>query len=673
MFKKQFLKKKTFRFKRFEKKSYSAYNSMHKAVTIGVVSIMTLATSAEKTANAQTVNTDSVAMYSTLETVTIEDELTTPINQAGKVVTVITRQEIENLKPQSVAELLDYAAGIDVQTRGGHGVQSDISLRGGNFDQTAVLLNGINITNPHTGHYSLDIPVNISDIEKIEIIKGPTAIIYGASAFSGGINIITKKSVNQALDVTLEAGEHGFFNTEVSGAKRYKNVENYLSLGLKNSEGYIANSDYNIYNVLYQNRVNLKDNDKLDFQIGYNRKDYGANTFYSAKFPNQHEKTSSFLTSLKGIFNIAENFSVIPSAYYNLHTDEFELIKDVSTPNYHKSNTLGNNMAFVYTYNNFKLNFGSDVRYEEILSSVLGEPCLLHGEHYDHQKDRINFSYFVQGNYNYKNLLVTVGLMSFQNTSFNQDIFTVYPSVNLNYSLNRNWEVYAAFNTSSRLPSFTELYYSDAVHTPNPSLKQEKSTSWELGAKNRNRIAVTSLNIYYMQGKDMIDWMKESATDDKWQSRNINNLNKYGFDFDSKIFLSEVFTFLNGGTTLNLTYCFMHQEQGDIDYISSYALNYLKHKATAKLTVPIVKNLTFNTAMRYQVREGSYIKYENTIAGEETTYDPFFTMDCNVNYKYKKFDFYINCTNIFNKEYFDIGNIPQAGRWFIGGVKFSIM
>ncbi|MBR1770342.1 MAG: TonB-dependent receptor [Bacteroidales bacterium] len=663
---------KTFRFKRFEKKNYSAYNSMHKIVSIGVVSIMTLATSVNKTSNAQTVNTDSVAMYGTLQEVIVNDELASPMNQEGKIITVITTQDIENLKPQSIAELLSYATTIDIQTRGGHGVQSDISIRGGNFDQTAILLNGINITNPHTGHYSLDIPVNISDIERIEIIKGPSAIIYGAGAFSGGINIITKKNINQELNITIEGGEHGFFNGEIAGAKTYKNIENYLSLGAKTSNGYIANSEYNIFNALYQNRINLANNNKLDFQIGYNKKDYGANTFYSAKYPNQYEKTSSFITSLKGIFNLCDNFSIVPSAYYTLHTDEFELIKDVSNPNYHLSNVFGNNVSFAYTYKNFRLNFGSDVRYEEILSSVLGDIWPLHGEHYNHHKDRINFSYFVQGNYSYKNLLLTLGVMTFQNTSFHQGILDFYPSINVNYSFNRNWEIYAAYNTSSRLPSFTELYYSDAVHAANPNLKQEKSTDFELGTKNKNHIAITSLNLYYMKGENMIDWMKESASDPLWQSRNINNLNKYGAELDSKIFLAEVMPFLHRASTLRLSYSWMHQEQGKIDYISQYALNYLKHKVTAELSLPLFSKLTLNTAVKYCVREGSYINYENNPSGEETSYDPFFTMDCNLNYSFRQFNFYINCTNILNADYFDIGNIPQPGRWIIGGIKFSI-
>lgn len=672
MNKKQFLKKTSFRFRRFENKSYSAYNSMHKAVTIGVVSIMTLTFANATRTSAQVITSSEGYMAEkTLEGFTLVDDALP--NQIGKVVTIITAQEIENLHAQSVAELLTTIASVDIQTRGAHGIQSDVSLRGGNFDQTAILLDGINISNPHTGHYSMDIPISIQDIERIEIIKGPSAIIYGASAFSGGINIITKKGLKKDISISTEFGEHGFADVEGFGAFKTGNVENYLSLGYKNSEGYIKNSAYDVYNILYRNRVNLRNDNYLAFNLGYNYKDFDANTFYSAKYPNQHEKTSSLLGSVKGLFNLSKNFSFIPSAYYNLHTDEFELIKNSGSANYHQSNVLGNNMAFKYFSNNFSLTFGYDTRYEEILSSVLGEAtAVLHGEHYNHQQDRINFSYFVQGNYFYKSFMASIGLLSFQNTMIKQDIFNVYPSVNLSYRFNSNWEAYASFNTSSRLPSYTELYYKDAVHEANPNLEQEKSISYEGGVNYKNKVLNLNISTYYTQGKNLIDWMKNSATDDKWVCRNINQLNKYGVDISSRFLLDELIQ-LSKNTVLTISYSWMNAERGNNTYISQYIFNYLKHKLNFELSLPILDNFTLNLSGKYCVREGSFVEYVNNVAGEEKEYHPFFTMDANLNYRLNSmFTFFVAATNIFNVDYYDIGNIPQPGRWITAGVKFNL-
>ncbi|MBQ7984748.1 MAG: TonB-dependent receptor, partial [Bacteroidales bacterium] len=609
MFKQKFQIKKAFRFKRFERKNYSAYNSMHKVVTIGVVSVMTLTHSPVTKAVGQQTNTDSLMMYGSLPQVTVSDDAATPVSLAGVVVNVVDKRQIEALKPQSINELLDIVSGVDLQTRGKHGVQADISLRGGNFDQTAVLLNGINITNPHTGHYSMDIPVNISDIERIEILSGPSSLAYGAGAFSGAVNIITKKgslaavdTKKPAVDAEVTAGEHGLWAVETSVAKNFNRHRHSLSLATKNSDGYTKNSAYNIYNALWQSRITMKQEAFLDFQAGFQHKDYDANTFYSAKYPDQHEKTSSFLTSARFAGRIADNFSVNTSAYFTLHTDEFELIKNVSTPNYHKSHVTGNNTVFSYTQKAFNLKFGSDVRWEEILSSVLGEECQTHSTHYNHHKDRVNVSFFALGEYVIKNLTLSLGASTFQNTSFSQSPFSFYPSAALRWEVNRNWQIYAQSKAATRLPSFTELYYSDAVHTPNPSLKQEKSTSWELGAKHLCRFAVTSLNAYYMKGKDMIDWMKFSPQDAKWQSRNINNLNKYGFELNTRVYLNEISSVFSRRTLFDAGYCFMDQQQADNDYISSYALNYLKHKFTFATSFEVYKNLFVSVSGRYCVR-----------------------------------------------------------------------
>lgn len=197
MNRKHFKERPVYRFKRFVRKAYSAFNSMHRIVNIGVVRGCAISFLTVSTITAQT-TTDGQQQQKVLEkeldeVMVTASRIETPINQTAKLVTVITKEQIEQSPVRSIQDLLVYAANIDVVQRGGHGVQADISIRGGSFDQNAVLLNGVNLSNAQTGHYSFDIPINLSDIERIEIIHGPSALIYGSSAFSGGINIITKK------------------------------------------------------------------------------------------------------------------------------------------------------------------------------------------------------------------------------------------------------------------------------------------------------------------------------------------------------------------------------------------------------------------------------------------------------------------------------------------------
>jgi len=198
MIKKQLSTMKAFRFKRFARKSYSVFNSLNKAVTIGVLSGSALmsahAVSVEPVERIMTqLSSDSIPPTELDEVVVTASRVDLPLNLVARQVTVISGRDIERAPVRSIEELLQYVAGVDILQRGPHGVQADISLRGGSFDQTSILLNGINLTSPHTGHYNFDIPVNLSDIERIEIVQGPSSLVYGAGAFAGGINIITKK------------------------------------------------------------------------------------------------------------------------------------------------------------------------------------------------------------------------------------------------------------------------------------------------------------------------------------------------------------------------------------------------------------------------------------------------------------------------------------------------
>ena len=163
--------KETVRFRRFERRNYSAFRSMHKVINIGVVSASTLLFALPANAQAQK-SVEQTQQSASTQVDLDEVEVTASrapiaLNQATKIVTVIPAQEIAAAPVTSIQDLLEYAAGVDVRQRGEGGTQADISIRGGTFDQIAVLLNGINLSNPQTGHYSFDIPVNLSDIERI--------------------------------------------------------------------------------------------------------------------------------------------------------------------------------------------------------------------------------------------------------------------------------------------------------------------------------------------------------------------------------------------------------------------------------------------------------------------------------------------------------------------------
>src|SRR5688572_27153878 len=100
------------------------------------------------------------------------------VNQTGRNITVLNGKLFEQLPVHSLDELLKYVPGVEIQQRGPAGAQSDIVIRGGTFQQVLVLLDGIKINDPVTGHFSSYMPVTPYEIERIEILRGPAAAIY---------------------------------------------------------------------------------------------------------------------------------------------------------------------------------------------------------------------------------------------------------------------------------------------------------------------------------------------------------------------------------------------------------------------------------------------------------------------------------------------------------------
>ena len=244
---------RAFRFRRFARKNFAVFNSLHKMVNIGVVAgyVLLFAAATETAAqNRVSAIRDSIPEQKLEELIVTGSKAELTLNQTAKLVTIITRDEIARQPVESVPDLLKSIVGLDARQRGPNGVLSGIALRGGTFEQTAILLNGANFTNPQTGHYNLDLPINLSDIERIEIIQGPTSLLYGAGAFSGGINIVTKKNSDTGLSLEAKSGMHQLVDINSRQAVKTGTSGHSLSAGYASSAGYIDNSDYQIINTL---------------------------------------------------------------------------------------------------------------------------------------------------------------------------------------------------------------------------------------------------------------------------------------------------------------------------------------------------------------------------------------------------------------------------------------
>ena len=555
-----------FTFKRWGRKAYSLFSVIKKPVRIGVLLAVYTTVTEPEFAFAQTDST-KVSMEYNLDEVEVSAQRAPVVfSQVARIVSVINREEIEAAPVQSIQELLEYALSVDVRQRGVHGVQADISVRGGSFDQTLILLNGINISDPQTGHHALDLPVSLKNIQRIEILEGPAARVFGPNAFSGAINIITSSEGKTNLKLDVAGGQYKLADIDISGNISSEAWNQFAAFNRISSDGYIDNTDFKTWNVFYQTKLDTKPG-KIQFQAGHTNKAFGANSFYTATYPNQFEATKTTFASVR--FETGEKIHLIPSIYWRRHQDRFELFRSESSTwpsfykghNYHLTDVFGSNLNAWFNSRFGKTAFGAEIRTENVWSNVLGKalttPIEVPGEagqFFTKSYSRTTISYFAEHSIYLKNLSVSGGLM----TNWISDLdfgWNIYPGIDASYSLTNHFKIYGSANSTLRMPTFTDLFYNGPTNIGNPDLKPEKSVTYEGGIK-LNYIGFSGhVDVYHRKGKDLIDWVRENETD-KWQTKNLTCINSTGFElsgnfFPEKVWKNDIFI-----TKLGLNYSY---------------------------------------------------------------------------------------------------------------------
>ena len=107
-----------------------------------------------------------------------------------------------------------------------------------------ILLDGVNITDPQTGHHNLNLPVDLESIERVEILKGPAAKSFGPNAFNGAINIITGNSKPDHIRSSVMLGQYGLYKASVNISNTIGDFGHFLSISRMSSDGYIKNTDF---------------------------------------------------------------------------------------------------------------------------------------------------------------------------------------------------------------------------------------------------------------------------------------------------------------------------------------------------------------------------------------------------------------------------------------------
>lgn len=566
----------------------------------------------------------------------------TPVtfSDAARNITVLDSTMLSRLNVSSVADVLKYISSVDVRQRGTDGIQTDISVRGGTFDQTLIVIDGVKVNDPQTGHHNMNIPVVIENIERIEILKGQGTRIFGANAFSGVVNIITKKADTKRINISLNTAQNSTYSASILGQLPAGIFENSVSASYARSNGYKHNTGYNTWNLTGKTAINAEN---INFVLsgGYNYKEFGANSFYGVAYPNQWEKTNTKFVTLAGNYWI-NNFTLNTKAYFREHNDEYllDFMRPSFYKNTHETYVKGIELQAGIQTGAGITSIGGEISEDKIRSSNLG----------NHTREK--YGMFLEHQLIIDSFSLNAGFYAYKYAEIG---WKYWPGFDLSYKLSHNVKVFGSFGKAFRLPTFTDLFYKSPTINGNPLLNHEETTNYEIGTSYSNASLTFNLTGFIKDGKNIIDWIR-SGNSNKWIAENIADIQTKGIETSFDLNLPVLFD-QNVFTNLSFSYTWLDADKNIGEKESRYLLEHLRHQATLILTNKLPLDIIQNTALRYEDR---------------VNYSKNFNIDLNLRRNIENLVLTFSINNLLNTTQTDFAGLPLRGRWFSAGINIEI-
>lgn len=611
-----------------------------------------------------------------LDPVTVTSSITSQqVSRTGRNIISIRGDVFSNLPVNSVDELLRYLPGVEVQMRGPMGAQSDIVLRGGTFQQVLVILDGVRLNDPTTGHFSSLIPIAPAEIDHIEILKGASSAIYGSEAVGGVINIITKTfgTAAQAKKIKLTAegmaGEYQLANANVGGFYHNNNTSIGGGWLTNNTEGQMQRG---ARGFVYANTASVSISQtvgKWQFALrtAYDNRRFSAQNFYTTfKSDTASENVKSFWNQAR-ISYTAKKHRVNMDAGWKSVEDHYAF-NTVAIANNNKSRMLQATVADEWKISN--------------------STTLVNGVQFINKVIRSND----RGNHN---VAQAAGFVILSQT-FKE--WTINPAVRLDWNERRGTEIVPQLNLSwkknqfqlrgsagktIRDADFTERFnnYNKPVVASgsigDPDLEAERSFSYEAGADHfiKGNIKISATFFQRLQ-KRLIDYVPTPYADMPRKdnlvvggtyalAKNIARVTTTGAELDiqfQKSFSSN--TSIYGGTGV----VWLESKSSDMTpsfYISSHAkylVNYFIDFTSKRLFAE------FNGI--YKIR-----KKQDAPAILKTISKDYYVMNgkAGVWILPGRLKSFVQVNNIFNVTYSDLLGAEMPGRWFMAGASFNFV
>jgi len=607
------------------------------------------------------------------------------INETGRSISIISSEQIAALPATSIDEILQTVPGLEVQNRGGFGVQSDISLRGSTFTQVLMLVNGMKVNDALTGHFNGNLAVTPGEIERIEILRGAGAAMYGADAVGGVINIVTKTFSQQKegteISGQLNIGQHELVNGNQSVFIKKGAMSFGAGFSVNQSEGeqfkevvIDTNTTLGAYHSFFDIKVlgaslayKFNNQYTLSARSSYSFHDFDARYFYTTSpFDKSTEQVKQFYNHLQ-LKKISAESSTDFNLSYKYNTDEFIFSPDFPSTNNHLTQYLNFTANHLRYLNDFvSIKTGVQVDQRKIESND-------RGNHMD-----IHYGVYAMGAFQKNNLNISASLRGDYDENY---AFEFTPQVNISYVLARV-VLRTSAGRSIRAADYTERYVSNNLQnlTPNrslgnPDLLAERSWSEELGIDfSISNQWLLKATIFARQSTNLIDYVSTNQSEigsvsevgtlqegaDYFFAKNISEVSTNGFEFESRMTqpIGE-----QGHLAWDLGYTFLDTSNDEASvYISSHA----RHLLTSKLQFKL-KRLDLVLTGLYKQRNGRIATAINSELSES-----YGLLNGRVGYALtENVALNLQVQNLTDVQYQNILGARMPSRWFMAGVKWN--
>jgi iron complex outermembrane receptor protein len=570
-----------------------------------------------------------------------------PLAESNRSVNLISPRD-QPLISNSVVDFLRQDSSLNLQARAPNGVQADLSLRGTTFEQSLILLNGLRINDPETGHLNLDISIPLDAVTRIDILHGSGSTFYGSDAIGGAVNLLTQPPA-PGLTVVASAGGGSYSSIEQHLRAAYTSgpFAEQLTGSRDTSDGFIPDRNYSSNALASETWLTTKPG-TTDILLAASDRPYGASQFYGP-YPSW-ERTKGWFASIQQQLGpqTAASFG------YRRHTDLFVLFVDQPAiyENNHITTSYEGALRRADTFGpNTTLSYGMEADGDTIHSNSLGQHARNQGAGYAN----LNLTGF--SNRYLGRLSLSLGVREeilTGNSSRNNNVFS--PSIAAAYTLTRTTLLRASAGHGFRLPTYVDLYYSDPTTIGNPNLQPESSWSYEAGAEWTPTSSRLTLNaaVFRLQEKNAIDYAKTIVATpaltfaEPWQAINVQRLNITGAEASIRLRLTN-------NQQLQFSYTAAHAGPPPPNILSEYAYNYAAQNALF-LWTGTFRQLTAHTQV-------------NVVQKTQHTAYPLWDIALSRNTGHIRP--YLRALNLSNTGYQEIPQVPLQGRTIMAGTEFN--